>query len=53
MDWNGKGLISNYSGRAWTLLNDPSTYLLKMLTTRNGTDVYGLTHLPMNTEKRE
>jgi len=42
MDWNGKGVVSSYSGRAWTLLNNPSTYLFKDADDQEWeTDVYG------------
>ena len=40
--WNAKDIISNYSGKAWTLLNDPSTYLFKDADDQEWeTDVYG------------
>lgn len=41
-DWNLKDIISTYSGKAWTLLNDPSTYLFKDADDQEWeTDVYG------------
>jgi predicted AlkP superfamily pyrophosphatase or phosphodiesterase len=40
--WNAKKVASSYSGKEWTLLNDPSTYLFKDADDQEWeTDVYG------------
>ena len=40
--WNAKGLTSSYSGKTWSLLNDPSTYLFRNADDQEWeTDVYG------------
>jgi predicted AlkP superfamily pyrophosphatase or phosphodiesterase len=40
--WNAKGLVSSYSGKAWTLLNEPSNYLFKDADDQEWeTDIFG------------
>lgn len=42
LEWNAKDIIAGYSGKAWTLLNDSSTYLFKDADDQAWeTDVYG------------
>lgn len=42
VEWNARDIISNYSDKAWVLLNDPSTYLFNGADDQEWeTDVYG------------
>jgi predicted AlkP superfamily pyrophosphatase or phosphodiesterase len=41
-EWNAKGIVSSYSGKAWTLLNASSSYLFKDRDDQEWeTDIYG------------